>query len=102
MFLTTFVEETTFYTSRLVPGSQWFNSRIGAPIAAVGSYVCAGGAAACHSVGWHTTGWKCMSGSAACTGYVMGAYRASPENVALGAARLATTPLSQGNAAGMV
>ena len=66
------------------------------------AYACAGGAAVCHSVGWRTTGWKCMSGSATCTGYVIGAHRAAPHDPVLGAARAATAPFAKGNAAGMV
>ena len=44
MVLASFVEETTYHTCCMVPGSQWFNSRIGAPLAAIGAYTCAGGA----------------------------------------------------------
>jgi len=51
-----------------------------AALAALGAYGCAGGAYICHSVGWHTKGWKCISGSAACTGYVIGAHRAAPHD----------------------
>ena len=32
--------------------------------------------AACQSVGVHTKGWKWMSGSASCTGYVIGVIHA--------------------------
>jgi hypothetical protein len=39
LMLASFVEETTYYTSCMVPGSQWFNSRIAAPAAAVSVYV---------------------------------------------------------------
>jgi hypothetical protein len=39
LMLASFVEETTYYTSCMVPGSQWFNSRIAAPAAAVSMYV---------------------------------------------------------------
>ena len=31
------VEETTYHTSCMIPGSQWFNSRIAAPLAALGA-----------------------------------------------------------------
>ena len=86
------VEETTYHTSCMVYGSQWFNSRIGAPLAAVGAYGCAAGSAACHSVGWHTKGWKCLSGSMACASYVVGAHRAAPHDPILTAARAATSP----------
>jgi len=58
--------------------------------------VCAGAgrgeAAACHSVGWHTTGWKFLSGSATCTGYVIGARRTAPHDPLLTATRAATSP----------
>jgi hypothetical protein len=45
MLLAEFVQETTYHTSCMVPGSQWFNSRIAVPIAAIGAYTCAGEAA---------------------------------------------------------
>jgi hypothetical protein len=45
MLLAEFVQETTYRTSCMVPGSQWFNSRIAVPIAAIGAYTCAGEAA---------------------------------------------------------
>tara|TARA_B100000768_G_scaffold145782_1_gene138722 strand:- start:1958 stop:2539 length:582 start_codon:yes stop_codon:yes gene_type:complete len=79
------VEETTYRTSSMVPGSSWFNSRIAAPIAAVGSY-------ACHSFGWHNKGWTCTGGAASCTGYVIGAHRAAPNDPILTASRTATSP----------
>ena len=85
------VEETTYHTSCMVAGSQWFNSKIGAPLAALGAYGCADGASFCHSVGWHTKGWKCMSGGMACAGYVVGAHRAAPHDLILTAARAATS-----------
>ena len=86
------VEEATYHTSCMVPGSQWFNSKIGAPVAALGCYGCAAGSMVCQSVGWHTKGWKCMSGSMACAGYVVGAHRAAPHDPILTAARAATSP----------
>lgn len=92
MILAGFVEESS---SCMVPGSQWFNSRIGAPISAVGAYAFAGGAAVCHIVGWHTKGWGCMSCSASCTGYVIGAHRAAPHDPILTAARAATSPFEK-------
>lgn len=92
------VEETTYHTSCMVPGSQWFNSRIGAPLAAVGAYGCAAGASVCHSVGWHTKGWKCMSGSMSCASYVVGAHRAAPHDPILTAARAATSPFESASA----
>ena len=58
----------------------------------VGSYVCAGGAVACYIVGWHTTGWKFLSGSATCTDYVIGAHCAAPHDPLLTATRAATSP----------
>ena len=76
----------------MVPGSNWFNSRIGAPLALVGSYGCAAGAAICHSVGWHTKGFKCISGSATCTASIVGAHRAAPHDPILTATRAATSP----------
>ena len=93
LILSGVVEETTYHTSCLIPGSQWFNSKIGAPIAALGTYGCSAGAAFCYSVGWHTKGWKCMSGSMACAGYVVGAHRAAPHDPILTATRAATSPV---------
>ena len=92
LILSGVVEETTYHTSCLIPGSQWFNSKIGAPVAALGCYGCAAGSMVCQSVGWHTKGWKCMSGSMACAGYVVGAHRAAPHDPILTAARAATSP----------
>jgi len=92
------VEETTYHTSCMVPGSQWFNSKLGAPLAAIGAYGCAAGAAFCHSVGWHTKGWKCMSGSMTCASYVVGAHRAAPHDPILTAARAATSPFEAASA----
>jgi len=92
LILSGVVEETTYRTACMVPGSQWFNSRIGCPIAALGAYGCAAGAQFCHSVGWHTKGWTCLGGSMACTGYVVGAHRAAPHDPILTAARAATSP----------
>ena len=86
------VEESTYGACCMIPGSQWFNSKIGAPVAAVSAYGCAAGAAFCHSVGWHTKGWTCMAGSASCTGYIIGAHRAAPHDPILTAARAATSP----------
>ena len=65
------IEETTYHTACMVPGSQWFNSRIGAPPAAICTYGCASIQSFCHSVGWYTKGFKCISGTAPCTGYVI-------------------------------
>ena len=48
--------------------------------------------AACQSVGVHTKGWKWMSGSASCTGYVIGAHRAAPHDPVLTATRVAMSP----------
>tara|TARA_B110001452_G_C15039147_1_gene362954 strand:- start:54 stop:626 length:573 start_codon:yes stop_codon:yes gene_type:complete len=90
--LATVVEETTYHTASMVPGSQWFNSKIGAPIAAVGAYGCAAGSMACHSVGWHTKGWKWTGASMSCAAYVVGAHRAAPHDPILTAARAATSP----------
>ena len=92
MLLAGVVNETTYHTSCLFPGSQWFNSRTAAPVAVVGAYVCAGGAEGCDIVGLHTTGWKCLSGSVTCTDYVIGAHRAAPYDPLLTAARAATSP----------
>lgn len=92
MMLAGFVEETTYGACCMIPGSQWFNSRIGAPLAAISAYGFAAGAAACHSVGWHTKGWKCMAGSASCTGYIIGAHRAASHDPILTAVRAATSP----------
>jgi hypothetical protein len=39
MVLASFVEETTYHTCCMVPGSRLFNSRIGAPLAAIGAYM---------------------------------------------------------------
>lgn len=76
----------------MVPGSQWFNFRIGAPIAALGAYGCTVGSLACHSVGWHTKGWKCTGASMSCSGYDVGAHRAAPHDPILTAVRVATSP----------
>ena len=92
IFLAGFIEESTYGACCMIPGSQWFNSRIGAPIATLSVYGCAAGAAFCHSVGWHTKGWKCMAGSASCTGYIIGAHRAAPHDPILTALRTATAP----------
>jgi hypothetical protein len=104
LFLAGFVEETTYRTCCMVPGSHWFNSKIGAPLAAIGTYTCAGGAVPCHSVGWYAKGWKCMSGSATCTGYVIGAHRVAPHDLILTVARAATSTFEaakDGNAGAM-
>lgn len=85
-------EETTYRASSMIPGSGWFNSRTGAPLAVVGAYGRTAGAYACHRVGWHNKGWKCMSGTAACTGYVIGSHRAAPTNPILTASRAAMSP----------
>ena len=87
-----FVEETTYGACCMIPGSQWFNSRIGAPLAAISAYGCAAGSGAYHSVGWHIKGWKCMAGSASCTAYIIGAHRAAPHEPILTAARAPTSP----------
>jgi hypothetical protein len=92
VMLAGFVEESTYGACCMIPGSQWFNSRIGAPVAVVSAYACAAGSAFCHSVGWHTKGWKCTAGSASCTGYIIGANRAAPLDPILTAARAATSP----------
>jgi hypothetical protein len=55
VLIATCVEETTYRTSSMIPGSSWFNSRIAAPVAAVGTYACVGGAIACHSVCYRGT-----------------------------------------------
>lgn len=86
------VEESTFHASSIIPGSKWFNSRIAAPVAALGTYACVGGGIACHSVGWHNKGWKCMGAAASCTGYVVGAHRAAPDDPVLQASRVLTSP----------
>ena len=77
----------------MVPGSQWFNSRIAAPAAAVSACVCAGVNSFFQSVGWNTKGWKCMVGKASCTAYFVGAHRAAPHDPILTAVRAATSPL---------
>lgn len=92
MMLSAAIEETTYHASCMIPGSQWFNARFAVPLAALGAYGCAGGAAMCHSVGLHTKGFKCMSGTAACTSYVVGAHRAAPHDPLLTALRTATSP----------
>ena len=46
MLLAGFVEESTYGACCMIPGSQWFNSKIGAPVAAISAYGCAAGAAA--------------------------------------------------------
>ena len=86
------VEETTYHTSCMVPGSQWFNSRIAAPLAAIAAYGCSAGSIACHSVGWHTKGWKCTGASMSFAGYIVGAHRAAPHDPILTATRAATSP----------
>ena len=75
-----------------MPGSHWFNSRIGAPLAVVESWGRAAGASVYQSVGWRTKGFKCIAGSVACTGYVIGAQRAGPHDPILTASRAATSP----------
>ena len=92
------VEETTYHTCCMVPGSQWFNSKPGASLAAVGAYGCAAGSSICYSLGWHTKGWKCMSGSMICTSYVVGAHRAAPHDPILTAVRAATSPFEAASA----
>jgi len=92
LFLAAVAEETTYHTSSMVPGMTWFNSRIAAPVAAISTYACIGGAVVCHSVGWHNKGWKCTSTAASCTGYIIGAHRAAPTDPALAASRAATAP----------
>jgi hypothetical protein len=91
---TTFVliEESTYHASCAIPGSQWANSRIGAPVAVVGAWGCAVGASVCSSVGWHNKAFTCVVGSLACTSYVMGAQRAAPHDPRLIASRAATSP----------
>jgi len=86
------IEEATYHGACMVPGSQWFNSRLGAPLAVLGSYGCAAAAVACQSVGWHTKGWKWTAASMSCAGYVVGAHRAAPHDPILTAARAATSP----------
>jgi len=86
------IEESTYHASCAIPGSQWANSRIGAPIAVVGAWGCAGGASLCGSLGWHNKGFACVLGSLACTSYVMGAQRAAPHDPRLTASRVATSP----------
>ena len=51
MILASLVEEATYHTCCMVPGSQWFNSRIGAPLTAISAYACAGGSSVCYSIG---------------------------------------------------
>jgi hypothetical protein len=80
----------------MVPGSQWFNSRIGASLAAISAYTCAVAGVLCHTVGWHAKGWKYMAGSATCTVYVIGAHRAAPHDPILTATRVATSPFEAG------
>nr|YP_010596587.1 hypothetical protein PKF17_pgp026 [Chrysotila carterae]WAK83223.1 hypothetical protein [Chrysotila carterae] len=70
----------------MVPGSLAVN-RVGAPIALLGAWVFAAGASVCHSVGWHTKGFKCVAGSATWTSYIIGA----PHDPILVAARAATS-----------
>ena len=76
----------------MVPGSQWFNSSIAAPTAAVSAYACAGVDSLFPTLSWHTKEWKCMAGIIICTGYVIGAHRAAPHDPILTAARAATSP----------
>ena len=45
ILLAGFIEESTYHTSCMIPGSQWLNSKIEAPIAIVGTYGCAAGTA---------------------------------------------------------
>ena len=92
VLIAAFVEETTYRSASMIPGSNWFNSKIGAPLAAIGTYGCAGGAIVCHSMGWHNKLWKCTGAAASCTGYVIGAHRAAPNDPILAASRVATSP----------
>jgi hypothetical protein len=63
--------------------------RIGALINGVG---CGNESTVCHTVGWHTKGYKCDTGAAMCTGYLVGAHRAAPHDPVLTATRIATSP----------
>ena len=92
LLLAGMVEESTYRASCLMPGSQWVNSRIRGPVAVLGAWGCSSGASLCDSVGWHTKGFKCIAGSASCTGYVIGAHRAAPHDPILIATRAATLP----------
>ena len=48
-----------------------------------------------NSVGLHTKGWKCMSGSMTFAGYVIGAHRAAPHDPILTADKAAISPFEQ-------
>jgi hypothetical protein len=85
-------------SSCMMPDSQWVNSKIGAPLAVVGTWECAAGASVYRSFEWHTK--KFIAGTAACTGYVIGAHRAAPHDPILTATRAATSA-TKGNAEAM-
>ena len=67
LMLASFVEETTYHTFCMVPGSQWFNSSIAAPAAAVSAYACAGVDSLFPTLSWYTKEWKCMAETIICT-----------------------------------
>ena len=50
-FLAASIEESSFHASSMIPGAEWFNQYIGAPVALGGSIVCSAGAAICQSCG---------------------------------------------------
>lgn len=60
LFLAGMVEESTYHTSCIVPGSLAVNI-IGVPIALLGTWGFAVSASICHSVGWHTKGSPCCT-----------------------------------------
>ena len=95
-FLAAVVEESSYHASLLIPGAEWFNQYIEAPIAFAGTLGCTAGAALCESCGWHIKGWLWMSGSPYFSSYLVGVHKAHPTSLIIAASTSAARASRRG------